>query len=163
MTVVGDALGDVREGLRVFLDIRRGPVAALAQLAAWGLQLLSVYLLAVALGLEQQIGIGGAAAVLFAVNVTAVVPVTPSNVGVFQFATASVLVSFGLDWNTGIAFGVILQAVEFATAVGLGLPALVREGMTWSDMRVRALSAAPVELPPLPETAGAGTRDGVAG
>ena len=163
MAVVGNALGDVREGLRIFLDIRRGPIAAVAQIGAWGLQLLSVYLLAVALGLESQIGIGGAAAVLFAVNVTAVIPVTPSNVGVFQFATASVLVSFGLDWNTGIAFGVILQAVEFATAVGLGLPALVREGMTWSDMRVRALSAAPVELPPLPEAAGAGTRDGIAG
>jgi hypothetical protein len=32
--------------------------------------------------------------------------------------------------------------------VVLGLPALVREGMTWSDMRLRALSAAPVRLAP---------------
>jgi hypothetical protein len=30
----------------------------------------------------------------------------------------------------------------------LGLPALVREGITWSDMRMRALSAAPVRLAP---------------
>jgi phosphatidylinositol alpha-mannosyltransferase len=44
---------------------------------------------------------------------------------------------------------VILQAVEIATAVGLGLPALVREGMSWSDVRLRALSAAPVRLQPL--------------
>ena len=34
----------------------------------------------------------------------------------------------------------ILQAVEIATAVALGLPALVREGVTWQDMRLRALS-----------------------
>jgi phosphatidyl-myo-inositol alpha-mannosyltransferase len=40
--------------------------------------------------------------------------------------------------------------VEIATAVILGLPALVREGVTWSDMRLRALSAAPVRLQPKP-------------
>jgi hypothetical protein len=34
--------------------------------------------------------------------------------------------------------------------VALGLPALVREGITWSDMRLRALSAAPVRLSPKP-------------
>ena len=44
----------------------------------------------------------------------------------------------------------ILQAVEIATAVALGLPALVREGVTWKDMRLRALSAAPARLQPHP-------------
>ena len=38
----------------------------------------------------------------------------------------------------------ILQAVEIATAVALGVPALVREGVTWSDMRLRAMAASPV-------------------
>jgi len=45
---------------------------------------------------------------------------------------------------------VILQAVEIATAVALGLPSLVREGLTWSDLRVQALSTAPVRLKPEP-------------
>jgi phosphatidylinositol alpha-mannosyltransferase len=49
-----------------------------------------------------------------------------------------------------VAYGVILQAVEIATAVTLGLPALVREGLTWSDLRVQALSTAPVRLKPQP-------------
>ena len=40
----------------------------------------------------------------------------------------------------------ILQAVEIATAVALGVPALVREGVSWSDMRLRALQSAPVRL-----------------
>ena len=44
------------------------------------------------------------------------------------------------------AYGIILQAVEIATALAMGMPALVREGMTWRDLRVRALHAAPVEL-----------------
>ena len=51
----------------------------------------------------------------------------------------------------------ILQAVEIATAVALGLPALVREGLTWSDLRVQALSTAPVRLEPKPR-ARPGTR-----
>jgi phosphatidyl-myo-inositol alpha-mannosyltransferase len=41
---------------------------------------------------------------------------------------------------------VILQAVEIATAVALGLPALVREGLTWSDLRMQALQTTPVRL-----------------
>jgi phosphatidylinositol alpha-mannosyltransferase len=143
----------VRSGLVVFRDPRRGPIAALAQFAAWGLQLLACFALFTALGLDHEpaIGIGAAAAVLFAVNVSAAIPATPSNIGVFQFATVSVLTTgFGVSAQDALAYGVILQAVEIATAVALGLPALVREGVTWSDMRVRALSAAPVRLSPSP-------------
>jgi phosphatidyl-myo-inositol alpha-mannosyltransferase len=36
--------------------------------------------------------------------------------------------------------------VEIATALAMGMPALVREGMTWKDLRLRALHAAPVQL-----------------
>ena len=73
------ALLKVRRGLVVFRDPRRGPVAAFAQLAAWALQLLACFALFTALGLDHEpaIGIGAAAAVLFAVNVTAAIPATP--------------------------------------------------------------------------------------
>jgi phosphatidyl-myo-inositol alpha-mannosyltransferase len=81
--------------------------------------------------------------------VTAVVPATPSNIGVFQLAVISVLSGgFGVSAADALAYGVILQAIEIATAVALGLPALVREGVTWTDMRLRALNAAPVRLSP---------------
>jgi phosphatidylinositol alpha-mannosyltransferase len=89
--------------------------------------------------------------VLFAVNVTAVVPATPSNIGVFQLAVVSVLhTGFGISTADALAYGVILQAVEIATAVALGLPALVREGLTWSDLRIQAVQTAPVRLEPKP-------------
>ena len=137
--------------LRVFRDPRRGAAAAAAQLGAWAIQLAACWALLVALGLDDQAGIGAAAAVLFAVNVTAVVPATPSNIGVFQLAVISVLhTGFGIGTADALAYGVILQAVEIATAVALGLPALVREGLTWSDLRVQALSTAPVRLEPKP-------------
>jgi phosphatidylinositol alpha-mannosyltransferase len=153
------ALLQVRAGLRVFRNPRRGFAAAAAQLGAWAIQLASCWALLVALGLSDQAGIGAAAAVLFAVNVTAVVPATPSNIGVFQLAVISVLhTGFGISTADALAYGVILQAVEIATAVTLGLPALVREGLTWSDLRVQALSSTPVRLKPEPEAA---SREGI--
>ena len=156
------ALVQVRAGLAVFRNPRRGAAAAATQLGAWAIQLSACWALLYALGLDGQAGIGAAAAVLFAVNVTAVVPATPSNIGVFQLAVISVLhTGFGIGTADALAYGVILQAVEIATAVALGLPALVREGLTWSDLRVQALSTAPVRLEPKPRDSGGATRSGV--
>ena len=147
------ALRQVRMGLSVFRQPRRGAFAAFAQLGAWALQLLACWALFAALGLDHRVGIGAAAACLFAVNVTAVVPATPSNIGIFQLAVISVLTAgFQVPAADAFAYGVILQAVEIATAVALGVPALVREGVTWSDMRLRALSAAPVRLSERPRS-----------
>jgi phosphatidylinositol alpha-mannosyltransferase len=145
--MVHRALVQVRAGLTVFKDPRYGTLSAAAQLTAWAIQLAACWALLYALGLDGQAGIGAAAAVLFAVNVTAVVPATPSNIGVFQLAVISVLhTGFGVSTQDALAYGVILQAVEIATAVALGLPALVREGLTWSDLRMQALQTTPVRL-----------------
>ncbi len=155
------ALVQVRAGLTVFRDPRQGSAAAAAQLGAWAIQLCACWALLYALGLDGKAGIGAAAAVLFAVNVTAVVPATPSNIGVFQLAVISVLhTGFGISTADALAYGVILQAVEIATAVGLGLPALVREGLTWSDLRVQAVQTAPVRLEPHPRARSGGAKRG---
>ena len=49
-----------------------------------------------------------------------------------------------------LAYGIVLQVVEVATAVIMGLPALVNEGLSWREVRLRTLHAAPVKLGPLP-------------
>ena len=144
---IHSALVQVRSGLAIFRQPRLGVPAFLLQTSAWAIQLASCWALMFALGLDAQAGLGASAAVLFAVNVTAVVPATPSNVGIFQLAVISVLTTgWGVSASDALAYGVILQAVEIATAVGLGLPALFREGLTWSDLRLQAISTAPVEL-----------------
>ncbi len=141
------ALARVRNGLVVFRDPRLGSTAVAAQLTAWILQWLSCYILLVALGLDDQAGLGAAAAVLFAVNVTAVLPATPSNLGIFQAACVVVLSGgYGVSQADALGYGIILQAVEIATAVMMGMPALVKEGLSWKDVRLRALQTAPVEL-----------------
>ena len=85
------ALVRLRKGLTVFRRPRSAAWATSAQLAAWGLQLLGAFALLLALELDHRAGLGAAAAVLFAVNVTAVLPATPSNVGLFQIAVVTVL------------------------------------------------------------------------
>jgi phosphatidylinositol alpha-mannosyltransferase len=149
---VRGALTRVRAGLTVFRRPRLGAAAALFQLGAWGLQWLSCYMLLMALGLDHQAGIAAAAAVLFAVNITAVLPATPANLGVFQAACAAVLhTGWHVGLGAGVAYGVILQAVEVSTAIAMGMPALLREGMSWREVRMRAMHATPVKLPARPE------------
>ena len=121
------------------------------QLSAWVLQCLSCFILFAALGLDDRVGLGAAAAVLLAVNVTAVLPATPSNLGVFQAACVAVLTgAFGVSTADALGYGIVLQAVEIATAVVMGMPALLKEGLSWRDVRLRALHSTPVRLPPLP-------------
>ena len=140
------AMVRVRHGLQVFRKPKLAAWATTMQLTAWAIQWLACYVLLVALGLDHQAGLGAAAAVLFAVNVTAALPATPSNLGVFQAACVAVLSAYGVAKTNALAYGIILQAVEIGTALAMGMPALVREGMTWREVRLRALYAAPVEL-----------------
>lgn len=129
------ALQLARQGLVVFARPRHGIPAIGFQLLAWALQWTSCYLVLVALDLQSHTGAAAAAAVLLAVNVSAVVPATPSNVGVFQAACVGALALFGVGYGPALAYGILLQAVEVLTAVALGVPALLGEGMTWQDIK----------------------------
>ena len=123
--------------------------------------MLSCWLLLMALGLDGRVGIAGAAAVLFAVNVTAVMPATPANIGVFQAACVAVLAgAYHVSTPDALAYGIVLQVVELATAVLMGIPALITEGLSWKDVRLRTMSGAPVKLSPLPAGARAGSAKG---
>ncbi len=143
------ASGRVRLGLVVFRRPRLAVEATAAQLTAWAIQWMSCYALLVALGLDHRAGVAAAAAVLFAVNVTAAVPVTPSNLGVFQAACVAVLTgAYHVGSADALGYGIVLQAVELTTAVVMGMPALVAEGVSWREVRLRALAGAPVRLRP---------------
>ena len=104
-----------RRGLVVFARPRHGLAAVTCQLAAWALQWLACYMIVLALGLQSHAGLVTAAAILLAVNVSAVLPATPSNVGVFQAACLVVLAAYGVGAGPGLAYGIILQAVEVLT------------------------------------------------
>lgn len=72
---------------------------------------------------------------LCAVNLTAIVRLTPANVGVFQAARIAVLHPFGVDASQALAYGLVLQTVEIVDALLLSGPALVRDGLRWGQLR----------------------------
>jgi phosphatidylinositol alpha-mannosyltransferase len=153
---LGRQLASARQGLRVFKQPRHGVPAVTAQLIAWALQWLACYCVLLALHLTPRATLVTAAAILLAVNVSAVLPATPSNIGVFQAACLVVLKAFGFGSTTGVAYGIMLQAVEVVTAVAMGVPALLNEGLSWRDV-------ASVDALERDEVAGEETDDGPAG
>jgi phosphatidylinositol alpha-mannosyltransferase len=157
LAVMRRSLQRLHDGLRLFRRPRQAALATAVQLLAWALQWLSCWLLLIALGLDVHAGAAAAAGVLFAVNVTALVPATPANIGVFQAACVAVLAgAYHVSTPDAIAYGIVLQAVELATALMMGVPALLNEGLSWREVRLRTMHAAPVKLGPLPAPGGAG-------
>ncbi len=129
-------LRQVRRGLSVFRRPTTVAHSATFQLAAWGMQWGACYSALLAFHLERHAALA-AAAVLLAGNITAIVPLTPSNVGIFQATCIAVLAPFGVAAGRGLAYGLVLQAVEMSSALVLGLPAILREGVSLGDLRRR--------------------------
>jgi uncharacterized membrane protein YbhN (UPF0104 family) len=125
--LVARHLASVRRGLSVFRSPRRGLAITIMQLSAWCLQALAAFALLLALNVHVPMPLATAAAILVAVNVTAAVPLTPSNIGVFQAACIGVLAAAGVSSGLGLSYGLLLQAAELATAIALGLPAVALE------------------------------------
>src|SRR5689334_16219814 len=141
---LSDQIIQVRSGLRVFTKPRLGGAAIATQLAAWAIQTLAAYAIIHALDLQGKAGLAAAAAILLAVNITALIPVTPSNIGIFQATTIAVLAAYGIDAGPALAYGILLQAIEITTAILLGVPALLGERISLGSIRRFATA------PPMP-------------
>lgn len=128
-------LSRARRGLSVFSAPRGAAHAVVAMLAGWAVHMAGCYTALLAFGLQHRASVGAAAAVLLAVNVTAVLPGLPANVGIFQAACVGVLAAYGVAAGRALAYGIVLQAVEVGTAIGLGAPALIATGVSWRDLR----------------------------
>lgn len=126
-------LGMAREGLSVL----KAPVplagAVLFQCLGWLMQLLAVYVAMQAFEIDAPLPAAGLVLVLM--NVATIVPLWPGNIGLVQAAVALPLLNYGVDYPTGFAYGIVLQAIEIACGVGLGLIALAREGISFAMLR----------------------------
>ncbi|HVM17435.1 MAG TPA: lysylphosphatidylglycerol synthase transmembrane domain-containing protein [Gaiellaceae bacterium] len=122
-----------RNGLGVMREPLPAAVAILFQCAGWGLQLLAVYAAMRAFNIEEPLAAAGL--VLVMMNVAMVFPLWPGNVGLVQAAVALSLLSYGIDYAHGFAFGIGLQAIEASVGIGLGLAYTAREGLTLGTLR----------------------------
>jgi glycosyltransferase 2 family protein len=122
---------------RAGLTVLRRPAPAVwalcFQLLGWTAQLLAVW--AAMLAFQIHAGVHAAALVLLLMNVVTLFPFWPGNVGLLQAAIAFALLSYGVSYAHGFAFGVGLQAIEASVGVGLGLFYLAREGFSFAMLR----------------------------
>jgi uncharacterized membrane protein YbhN (UPF0104 family) len=135
-----EELGPVRRVLRMArhgLTVLRRPGPAVAallfQLLGWTAQLFAVW--AAFKAFQIDLWFPAAALVLMLMNVVTVFPFWPGNVGLLQAAIALALLSYGVAYAHGFAYGIGLQAIEASVGVGLGGLFLAREGFSFAMLR----------------------------
>jgi uncharacterized membrane protein YbhN (UPF0104 family) len=135
-----EELGPVRRVLRMarhgLTVLRRPAPAVLAlcfQLLGWTAQVFAVW--AAFRAFQIDLGFPAAALVLLLMNVVTVFPFWPGNVGLLQAAIAFALLSYGVAYPHGFAYGIGLQAIEASVGVGLGTLFLAREGFSFAMLR----------------------------
>jgi uncharacterized protein (TIRG00374 family) len=135
-----DGLGTIRTMIvrvRIGLAVMRSPAAALTagafQFMGWVLQLAAVW--AAMRAFQINLPLVAAGVVLVLMNVATIFPLWPGNVGLVQAAVALPLVSYGIDYAHGFAFGIGLQAIEACVGIGIGLIFLAREGFSYAMLK----------------------------
>jgi uncharacterized membrane protein YbhN (UPF0104 family) len=139
-SVLEEAEGGVRRLItmaRYGLGVLHAPVpaffAALLQCLGWLCQLLAVWATMYAFDIHEPLPAAGL--VLLLMNVAMLFPLWPGNVGLVQAAVALPLVSYGVPYAKGFAFGIGLQAIEMSVGVGIGLLFLAREGLSYAMLK----------------------------
>jgi uncharacterized protein (TIRG00374 family) len=145
-----DGLGAARRLLvmgRHGLGVMRTPLGLAAaiffQIAGWVFQILAVWAAMRAFHIHAPLPAAGV--VLLLMNVATIFPLWPGNVGLVQVAIAAPLVSYGVAYPHGVAFGFGLQAIEASVGIGVGLLFLAREGLSVAMLKVMP-SAAQAEI-----------------
>lgn len=135
-----EGLGSMRSLLvrgREGLAVMRAPIAAATaasfQFAGWTCQLLAVWSAMRAFHIYEPLATAGLVLVL--INVATIFPLWPGNFGLVQAAIALPLVSYGVEYGKGVAFGVGLQAIEASVGVGVGIVFLAREGLSYAMLK----------------------------
>jgi glycosyltransferase 2 family protein len=126
-------LAMARLGLNVMREPAAAIAAALLQTAGWVAQLFAVWATMFAFGIEEHMAAAGL--VLLLMNVATIFPLWPGNIGLLQAVVGVSLVSYGVAYSTGIAFGLGLQVLEMSVGVGMGLLFLTREGLSLATLR----------------------------
>jgi uncharacterized protein (TIRG00374 family) len=123
----------VRIGLAVMRDRRAALTAGTFQFSGWLLQLAAVW--AAMQAFHIHLPLPAAGLVLVLMNIATIFPLWPGNVGLVQAAVALPLVSYGIAYAKGFAYGIGLQAIEACVGIGIGMVFLAREGFSYATLR----------------------------
>ncbi len=133
-------LAAVADGMRVIPNPGLLLAVFLVSLAMWFLPILSSYIMIRAFDL--QVPFSAALVIFVFISFGTALPNLPGMIGPYQYACQLALGIYGVSEVDGLAYGLVLNAVQFLTLVAQGLFALPIAGVSFADIR-RAGDAAP--------------------
>jgi len=106
-------------GLRMLKSGRRLLYVVFLSLASWLAHALAVFSLIYAFGFDLPFW--GALVILIVNTAVIMIPISPGNLGTFQFACIFGLSFFGISKESALSFSLVLHAVESLPVIALGL------------------------------------------
>jgi len=126
------------KGLRGVSSLKDLAWAIFWSVILWGL-LVGLYQVGLlGFGVDASIWVGATACVMIALAVAA--PGAPGFVGTFQLGCVVALAIFGYSEEFGVAYSIILHAIQAVTVVICGFVILHRRGLHFSDLSQQATS-----------------------
>ena len=135
---VRGVLESARSGLQILPDRKLVAVAFALTIALWSLPIVSSYLLMRAFGFELPFA--AALVVFVAIGVGTALPHPPGMFGIFQIAAVVALGMFGVPKAEALAYGIVLNAIQFVTIVVQGLIAVALLGIGVGEVTRAAVS-----------------------
>ena len=125
-------LSAIITGMQVIPNPRLLLAVFLVSLALWFLPILSSYIMIRAF--DFQVPFSAAVVVFIFIGFGTALPNVPGMIGPYQYACVLALELFGVDKVDALAYGLVLNAVQFLTIVAQGLIALPLAGVRISDL-----------------------------
>jgi len=126
-------LASVADGMRVIPNPGLLLAVFLVSLSLWFLPILSSYIMILAFDL--RVPFSAALVVFIFVGFGTALPNLPGMIGPYQYACQLALGLFGVSDVEGLAYGLVLNAVQFLTLIAQGLLALPVAGVSFAEIR----------------------------
>lgn len=126
-------LASIVAGMRVLPNPRLLSAVFLVSLALWFLPILSSYLMILAFGLD--VPFSAALVVFIFIGFGTALPNLPGMIGPYQYACQLALGLWGIGAADGLAYGLVLNAVQFFTLIAQGIAALPLAGVTIGEIK----------------------------
>lgn len=126
-------LGAIVAGMQVIPNPRLLLAVFIISLALWFLPILSSYIMIRAF--DFAVPFSAAVVVFIFIGFGTALPNVPGMLGPYQYACVLALEMFGVAQADALAYGLVLNAVQFLTLLAQGLIALPITGVRWSELR----------------------------
>jgi glycosyltransferase 2 family protein len=126
-------LTSVADGMRVIPNPGLLLAVFLVSLGLWFLPILSSYIMILAF--DFPVPFGAALVVFIFIGFGTALPNLPGMIGPYQYACQLALGLFGVSEVDALAYGLVLNAVQFLTLIAQGLIALPAAGVSFAEIR----------------------------